>query len=97
MTFFTDLKEGLSIAWEAILANKLTASPQRLDYRSQQYGTELTLFWDYSRSPMIDGKTVNFEPPKNFDSEVLSGDFAGDTVTLKAFGKEQVFNFRTGR
>lgn len=80
-----------------ILENKLRVTRDRVEYASTLQAREtpvaLTLFHDFSKSPLIGGKPVNYEPPEVFAGPVLQGDFGGKSVTLRAFGKTCAFGF----
>lgn len=67
----------------AILAHPIRREGARLDYRSSFHRTALTLFTDYSRPPEIDGKPVDYAPPRVFDSPFLRSDFGSGVVTIR--------------
>lgn len=76
-----------------ILANPLTWQGKRLDYRSGQHGVSLTLFGDYSRSPLVDGRPVDYAPPKVYDSPFLESDFGSGVVTIRKGREKLVLDF----
>ena len=78
---------------KAILKNTLTWKDKRLDYRSDFYKTQLTLFADYSKPPQVDGVSVNYNPPKAYDSPFIQCDFGSGVVTLRYGDKKQILNF----
>jgi hypothetical protein len=78
---------------QAVLANPLSWKAKRLDYRSNLYQTQLTLFADYSQPPRVDGVSVNYSPAKVYDSPFLQGDFGKGLVTLKKGDRQAVLDF----
>jgi hypothetical protein len=78
---------------QQIVANPLTWSRSKLDYRSKQHGTRITFFGDWSGPPMVDGKTVDYAPRKAWDSPFIQGDFGSGVVTLSKGDKKVVLDF----
>jgi len=78
---------------KAILANTLTWKDNRLDYRSDLYKTQLTLFADYSKPPEVNGVPINYSPAKCYDSPFIQGDWGSGVVTLRYGKDEQILNF----
>jgi len=78
---------------KAILANPLSWKNKRLDYRSDFYKTQLTLFADYSKVPQINGVPVNYNPHKAYESPFIQGDFGSGIVTIRKGQRELVLDF----
>ena len=78
---------------KAILANALTWKKNRLDYRSDLYKTQLTLFTDYSKPPEVNGVPINYSPAKCYDSPFIQGDWGSGVVTIRYGKDEQILNF----
>ena len=78
---------------KAILANPLTWKSKQLDYRSEFYKTQLTLFADYSQVPKINGTPVNYNPPKAYESPYIQGDFGKGVVTIRKDQRQVVLDF----
>lgn len=78
---------------KAILANTLTWKNNRLDYHSDLYKTQLTLFADYSKPPEINGTPINYSPAKCYDSPFIQGDWGTGVVTIRYGKDEQVLDF----
>lgn len=78
---------------KAILANALTWSGKKLDYRSGLYKTQLTLFADYSKPPEVDGVPIKYNPVKCYDSPFIQGDWGSGMVTIRHGKDVQILNF----
>ncbi len=77
----------------AILANPFKWEGKTVEYRSEFYGTTLTLPVDASSAPQIDGTLVKFEPEKAYDSPYLSGNFGDGVVTIQKGESVQTLDF----
>ncbi len=77
----------------AVLGNTLKYTDRRLDYASSLNRTTLTLFPDYSKSPLVDGVQVNYAPKKVHDSSFIQGDFGSGIVTIRKGDQELVLDF----
>lgn len=77
----------------AILANALTWKNNRLDYRSDSYKTQFTLFADYSKPPEVNGAAINYSPAKCYDSPFIQGDWGSGVVTIQNGDRKLVLNF----
>ena len=78
---------------KAILANALTWKDKKLDYRSDLYKTQLTLFADYSKPPQVNGVPINYSPAKCYDSPFIQGDWGSGVVTIRKDQRELVLDF----
>ncbi len=78
---------------KAILANALTWKNNRLDYRSDLYKTQLTLFADYSKPPQVNSAPINYSPAKCYDSPFIQGDWGSGVVTIQKGDRKLVLNF----
>lgn len=76
-----------------ILANTLSVQGNRIDYRSGFYKTNLTLYSDYSKSPLVDGTPLNFKPNKIFDSPFLQSNWDSGIVTIQDGSNSMILNF----
>jgi hypothetical protein len=77
----------------AIAANKLAVAKDHIEYHSAFYRNALTLYSDYSRPPLVDGKPVDYEPEMGFDGPVLRSRFGSDKVELRALGQVHELKF----
>jgi hypothetical protein len=82
---------------KAILANALTWKGKKLDYRSDLYKTQLTLFADYSKPPQVNGVPINYNPTKCYDSPFIQGDWGSGVVTIQKGARKLVLNFNDCR
>ena len=73
--------------------NSLTWKKNRLDYRSDLYKTQLTLFTDYSKPPEVNGVPINYSPAKCYDSPFIQGDWGDGVVTIQKGERKVVLNF----
>ena len=80
---------GFAEFQRATLANPLHWENRRLNYTSQLNKTTLTLFADYSRPPLVDGKPVDYAPRRVYDSPFVQSDFGSGIVTIQ-YGKRQL-------
>lgn len=67
-----------------------------LKYKSV-YGDELTLYADYSQSPKINGKTIDYAPRKVYDSPFISSIYDSGVVRLSVFDEEIILDFADNR
>lgn len=79
----------------AMLANSLRWEKHRLDYTSQLSRTTLTLFADYSRSPLVDGQPVNYASAKVYDSPFIQSNFGSGVVTIQKGGRKLTLDFNS--
>jgi len=63
-----------------------------LEYRALG-GDSLTFTADYSRPPRINGKPVDYAPPKAFDSPFIQEDWNSGVVTLQKGERRLVLDF----
>ena len=75
-----------------VTAANLTRSGPVLKVKSI-YGDELTLDTSYARNPTINGKTVNYQPKRVFDSPFIVSDYHSGVVTIRKGGKQAVYDF----
>lgn len=83
----------LSAFQKVILSNPLTIQGSRVDYRSELYRTTLTLYSDYSQTPMIDGVPLNFRPKRIFDSPYLQSEWDSGIVTIHDGSNSSTLDF----
>jgi len=77
----------------SVVGNPLRWENHRLDYTSRLNRTTLTLFADYSRSPLVDGQPIDYSPGRVYDSPLLQADYGGDTVMLRKGQQQEVWMF----
>jgi hypothetical protein len=77
----------------AILSNPLQWEKNKLDYTSNLYKSSLTLFADYSRPPLVDGKPVDYRAKKVLDCPFIQSDFGSGVVTIQKDGRKLVLDF----
>ncbi len=77
----------------AVLSNPFSQAGQTVTYRSEFYGTTLTLPVTAASPPSIDGFPVNFAPQQVYDSPYLNGVFGSGVVTIQKGGEKVVFDF----
>lgn len=77
----------------ATLANPLRWERGRLDYSSRLNNTTLTLFADYSRPPLVDGRPVDYTPQRVYDSPFIQADFGSGIVTIQKGDEKLVLDF----
>jgi hypothetical protein len=53
----------------------------------------LTFFADYSKPPQVNGVTVNYNPPKVYNSPFIQGDFGSGVVTIRKDDRKIVLHF----
>jgi hypothetical protein len=80
---------GFAEFQRATLANAMRWQNGRLDYSSRLNMTALTLWTDYSRPPLVDGRSVNYAPPRVYDSPFLQSDFGSGVVAVHK-GKQKL-------
>lgn len=78
---------------QAIRKNPLTVTDGRIDYRSGQYATKVTIHTDYSKVPEVDGVPINYYPATCYDSPFIQGDWGSGVVTLQTGDRKLVLNF----
>jgi hypothetical protein len=88
----SDYPDFAAFQW-ATLENTLTWKERNLDYRSGFYKTQLTFFADYSKPPQVNGVTVNYNPPKVYNSPFIQGDFGSGVVTIRKDDRKIVLHF----
>jgi len=69
--------------------NRFTVSGADTDGRS----CALTLLTDLSGIPEVNGKEVNFTPPKLYDSPYLNSEYGSGIVTIQKGGQKRVLDF----
>jgi len=66
-----------------------------LRHTSRIYGITLTLYTDYSKSPEVDGRPIDFCPEMAVDSPFLQARYGGSTVELKGLdGNSVQYDFK---
>jgi len=80
----------------AILANPLSWEGKRIEYRSEFYGTTLTLPVDASGPPLVDGAPIDFEPKEVYKSPYLKGGFGDGVVTIQKGDSMLTLDFARG-
>jgi hypothetical protein len=78
---------------KAILAGRFKWELNRLDYRSSRYKTTVSLFANYSHSPLVDGKTVDYKPAKVFDCPFIQSEFGSGVVRLRYGDRKETLKF----
>lgn len=58
------------------------------------YGDRLTFDTSYIQIPTINGKDINYSPPKAFESPSLNGDWNSGIVTISKGKRKKVLDFR---
>jgi hypothetical protein len=76
-----------------ILANALTWNDTNVVYRSEGYGTTLTLPLSADTPPLIDGTPVNLAPTRVYDSPFLKGDFGTGVMTIQKGANARTLDF----
>ncbi len=79
----------------SVLGNPLLWRERRLEYQSRSYGIRLALFADYSSPPLVDGKQVDYQPAKVYDSPFLQSNFGSGVVTIRSGSRSAVLDFNT--
>ena len=77
-----------------VLANPPTIKDGLLTYISV-YGDTFTFDTKQMQSPQINGRPVNYTPPKVYDSPFLSAAYDSGIVTIRKGDREQVLDFNT--
>lgn len=84
---------GFAAFQKTILSNSFKWEGRILEYRSEFYGTTLTLLVDAVGPPLIDGVPLNFAPAKVYDSPYLKGTFGSGIVTIQKGEKQLMLDF----
>jgi len=66
-----------------ILGNTFSCEGNLVKYRSESYGTTLTLPVDASGPPLVDSVPVDYEPDAVYESPYIQGDFGDGVVTIQ--------------
>jgi hypothetical protein len=77
----------------AILSNPLRWENHRLEYRSSQYGTVLTLDADYRHGPTVDGRPIDYQAKMVYDSPFLRSEFGSGVITITRGAEKLVLDF----
>ena len=77
-----------------ILAQPLKFANNTLAYKSI-YGDDFTFYADYSKSPKINGLTVNYAPEKVYDSPFLQSDWNSGIVHIQKGNRELILDFNS--
>jgi len=80
-----------------VCANPLEVHGGILRYASRHYGNELLLHMDWSRPPEVNGKPLDYQPAKVFDSPFIESDWDSGVVVLKKGRRRLVLDFTRGR
>ncbi len=80
---------------QSILSNPFSWEGKIVTYRSEFYGTTLTLPVTAEASPLVDGKPVDLAPAAVYDSPYLKGVFGSGVVTVQNGDKQVTFDFNT--
>jgi len=75
-----------------IYRNKISYNNSILRYRGI-YGDNFTFYADFSRSPLINNKSVNYAPPKAFDSPFLQSEWNSGIVYIQKGKRKLTLNF----
>lgn len=75
-----------------VLACKPIIKGRQLSYQSI-YGDSLVFHLDQKKMPSINGKPLNMEPKKVFDSPFLSADYDSGVVTIRKEDRARVLDF----
>ncbi len=76
-----------------IIRNVVKIKNQSVEYRSNHYDTSLKLYYNYSRLPEIDGKTIDLTPKKLMDSPYLNSIWGSGIITISNGIDKKDFNF----
>jgi len=75
-----------------VLATQPVIKGSQLSYKSI-HGDTLVFHLDQKKPPAINGKPVNFQPKKVFDSPFLSADYDSGVVTIRKGNRKRVLDF----
>jgi hypothetical protein len=87
----TDVK-GLDDFKNKVKACDLKVDGPMLNYKTI-YGDRLTFHTDYKQPPLINGKPVDYSPPKAFESPFLDSDWNSGIVTIRKGERKKILNF----
>jgi len=76
-----------------ILANPLSLDGKALRYRSGHTGDAFVLHTDWSRPPEINGRPIDFRPPKVYDSPFIQSEWDSGVVVLRKGRRRVVLDF----
>ncbi|MFI4911059.1 MAG: hypothetical protein ACIAQZ_05275 [Sedimentisphaeraceae bacterium JB056] len=77
-----------------ILSNYLRFKDNELNYESAAYKNKLTLFADYSRPPMLNGKAIDLNPDFVYKSPFINAKFGEGKVSIKYGENELSLDFQ---
>lgn len=84
--------KSMTAFMKKVLANKPAINGGVLSYTGV-YGDRLTLDTQQKATPTINGKPVDYAPPKVYDSPFLSADYNAGVVTIRKGERQRVLDF----
>jgi hypothetical protein len=76
----------------AVIGRSSTLEAESLQYESLS-GDMFTFYADYSSPPEINGKAINYAPPKVYDSPFVQSQWDSAVVTISFGGSTRVLDF----
>ena len=78
---------------QAIRSAEVDLTDGTLTYQSAVYDNTLTFHTQSTDAPMIDGKPVDYAPPRVYDSPFIQSEWDSGIVTLQKDGRRKVLDF----
>jgi hypothetical protein len=85
--------DGFEAFKATIRANQLSLEDGVLRYRSSFYGDEFAFHTESAEPPELNGKPLDFRPPKAYESPFIESEWGSGVVVLQKDGRRAVLDF----